>query len=53
MQKVSIHTVKRIEAFFDMAYRDYIASRVLINNDYVLQGAILASSAIEKYYKGY
>ncbi len=51
MQKVTINTVKRIEAFFDMAYRDYIASRVLINNDYVLQGATLASSAIEKYFK--
>jgi HEPN domain-containing protein len=34
-----------------MAYDDYITSRFLINNGHVLQGAILASTAIEKYFK--
>jgi len=34
-----------------MAYDDYIASRVLLNNKLALQGAIFASTAIEKYLK--
>jgi HEPN domain-containing protein len=33
------------------AYNDYIAARVLLNKNYTLQGAILASTAIEKYFK--
>src|SRR5580704_13560665 len=33
------------------AYDDYIASRFLLNNGYNMQGAILASTAIEKYLK--
>lgn len=32
-------------------YDDYIASRVLLNKDYHIQGLTLASSAIEKYLK--
>jgi hypothetical protein len=34
-----------------LGYRDYIASRFLLNNDYILQGTVLASSAVEKYLK--
>jgi HEPN domain-containing protein len=34
-----------------MAYEDYITSRFLLNNGHTLQGAILASTAIEKYFK--
>ena len=34
-----------------LAYIDYIAARYLINNDFVWQGSILASTAIEKYLK--
>ena len=34
-----------------LGYRDYIASRFLLNNSYILQGAVLASSAVEKYLK--
>ena len=34
-----------------LGYRDYIASRFLLNNDYILQGTLLASSAVEKYLK--
>lgn len=34
-----------------MAYDDYIAARFLINNNYVLQGAILACTSVEKYFK--
>ena len=33
------------------AYNDYIASRVLLNKNYTLQGVILASTALEKYFK--
>ncbi|WPV67038.1 hypothetical protein [Chitinophaga sp. LS1] len=33
------------------AYSDYIAARVLLNKDLIIQGAILASTAIEKYLK--
>jgi hypothetical protein len=34
-----------------MAYSDYIASRVLLNSELLVQGAILASTAVEKYFK--
>ena len=34
-----------------LGYRDYIASSFLLNNDYILQGTLLASSAVEKYLK--
>ena len=34
-----------------LGYRDYIASRFLLNNDYIIQGTVLASSAVEKYLK--
>jgi HEPN domain-containing protein len=33
------------------AYNDYIAARVLLNRGYTLQGAMLSSTAIEKYFK--
>ncbi len=32
-------------------YNDYIAARVLLNKNYVMQGVILASTAMEKYFK--
>lgn len=38
-------------SFCDLAYRDYISSRLLLNNQLVLQGLTLASTAIEKYLK--
>lgn len=34
-----------------LAYRDYLAARFLLLNDYLIQGATLSSSAIEKYLK--
>lgn len=34
-----------------LGYRDYIASRFLLNNNYFSQGTVLASSAVEKYLK--
>lgn len=35
----------------DLAYRDYIAARFLLNNEFVIQGLTLASTAVEKYLK--
>lgn len=40
-----------IRGLLSLGYRDYIASRFLLNNDYILQGTLLASSAVEKYLK--
>ena len=37
--------------FLRTAYNDYIAARVLLNKGYTLQGMMLASTAIEKYFK--
>lgn len=34
-----------------LGYRDYIAGRFLLNNGYILQATLLASSAVEKYLK--
>lgn len=37
--------------FLTIAYNDYLAARVLLNADLLVQGAVLASTAIEKYIK--
>ncbi|MBL7741404.1 MAG: hypothetical protein JNK14_19450 [Chitinophagaceae bacterium] len=39
------------KGFLSLAYKDYLASRFLINNGFIIQGVVLASSAIEKYLK--
>jgi hypothetical protein len=41
----------KIADFLDVAYRDYLAARVLFTADLLVQGAVLASTAIEKYLK--
>ena len=41
----------RTANFLDLAYKDYLAARVLINIDLLIQGAILASTALEKHMK--
>lgn len=38
-------------SLIDLAYRDYIGARFLLNNQLVLQGLTLASTAVEKYLK--
>lgn len=43
--------VRRINDFLDAAYKDYIAARVLLLADLLPQGAVLASTTIEKYMK--
>lgn len=40
-----------VQQFLILGYQDYIASRFLLNNNYVIQGVTLASSAVEKYLK--
>jgi hypothetical protein len=45
---------KRIEDafnFLDLAFHDYLAARTLFLNSQLPQGAILASTSIEKYFK--
>ena len=37
--------------FLRMAYNDYIAARVLLNRNYTMQGVMLASTSIERYFK--
>lgn len=37
--------------FLNIAYKDYLASRVLLNAFLLVQGAVLASTAVEKYFK--
>jgi len=38
-------------SYFSLGYRDYIAARFLLNNNFYLQGLTLASSSVEKYLK--
>lgn len=35
----------------DLGYRDYVAARFLLNNEFTIQGLTLASTAVEKYLK--
>ncbi|MBU9194688.1 hypothetical protein KTD33_09085 [Burkholderia gladioli] len=44
------HT-KKVVQFLGVAFEDYVASRVLLNSGLLSQGAVLASTAIEKYFK--
>lgn len=41
----------RLLGFLSNAYEDYLASRILLNHNLILQGAILANTSIEKYFK--
>jgi hypothetical protein len=45
------HRINLTLGYLRTAYNDYIAARVLLNRGYTLQGAMLASTAIEKYFK--
>lgn len=42
---------KKSNEFLSIAYKDYLASRVLLNAQLPVQGAVLASTAVEKYFK--
>jgi hypothetical protein len=41
----------KVADFLEVAYKDYLAARVLFDADLLIQGAVLASTAIEKYLK--
>ena len=41
----------KLLGFLKNAYDDYLASRALLNHNLILQGAILANTSIEKYFK--
>ncbi|MCE4563461.1 HEPN domain-containing protein [Maribellus sp. CM-23] len=40
-----------IQGFLRAGYDDYMSARILINHDLLLQGAIMANTAVEKYFK--
>jgi len=40
-----------ILSFLNLGFKDYIAARVLLNSGLLLQGATLASTSVEKYFK--
>lgn len=40
-----------VSSLVDLGYRDYIAARFLLNNEFIIQGLTLASTAVEKYLK--
>lgn len=42
---------KKTAEFLDIAFKDYLAARVLINSGLLSQGAVLSSTAVEKYLK--
>lgn len=41
----------KLASFLSTGYDDYLSARILINNGLILQGTILANTAIEKYLK--
>lgn len=43
---------KKVIDFYSSGFSDYLAARVLINASLLPQGAVLASTALEKYLKG-
>ena len=46
----SVFGAKAVE-FLNIAYKDYLGARVLLNSGLLPQGAVLASTAVEKYFK--
>lgn len=43
---------RKVVDFYSSGFSDYLAARVLINSGLLPQGAVLASTALEKYLKG-
>nr|WP_315020195.1 HEPN domain-containing protein [uncultured Aminipila sp.] len=44
---------KQISGFLNIAYKDYLAARTLLNNGLLYRGIIIANTAVEKYLKAY
>lgn len=51
LKKFERKDVLVLSAYLKNAYDDYIAARVLLNHNLILQGTILATTSIEKYFK--
>ncbi len=51
LETTSLEQVNKTLSFLNLGFKDYLAARVLLGADLLLQGAILGSSAIEKYFK--
>jgi hypothetical protein len=51
MSNFEISPDRQAYNMMSVAYRDYIAARYLLNNDFLLQGLGLSSLAVEKYLK--
>ncbi|AZT83654.1 hypothetical protein EHN06_08940 [Marinobacter sp. NP-4(2019)] len=47
-RKANVHDVRH---YLSLGFRDYTAARFLLLNDFLLQGATLSSTAVEKYFK--
>lgn len=47
------HMGLKIINFMDSGYADYISARTLINTNQLIQGCILANTALEKYFKAF
>jgi len=47
----NIFDVSKSRTYINLGFKDYIAARVLMNNGLLIQGATLASTSIEKYFK--
>ena len=47
----NIFDIAKSMTYINLGFKDYIAARVLINNGLLIQGATLASTSIEKYFK--
>ncbi len=50
-KEISRKEALKIQSFLKTGYGDYLASRILINHNLLLQGTILANTSIEKYLK--
>lgn len=50
-EESNLNNGNRFLGFMNIAYEDYISSRILFNNYKLLQGSILANTAIEKAFK--
>lgn len=49
--KITQERFKQIKNLVMLGYDDYIAARFLINNNFLMQGVLMASSSVEKYLK--
>jgi HEPN domain-containing protein len=51
--KITPQQYLKMVGFFNIAYKDYLASRTLFINDQLYRAIILANTSIEKYFKVY